>query len=117
MALSFTLSNAIALNDTAIDNAITKKSPGVYVLGPANAQGGVTVKYAGRSDDDLAGRLKGHELKSKHTHFVACYAANADAAYRMECEMFHEWPQALSGQIHPARPKNSSVQCPKGCKP
>jgi hypothetical protein len=116
MALSFSLSNAVSYTDAQIDANVTKKRSGVYVLGPKADGGGVGVKYVGRSDDDLAGRLKNHELKSKHSHFVFAYASNADDAFKKECELYHEWPQSLSSQIHPARPKNSNVQCPKGCK-
>lgn len=111
MALSFKLSDPIALTAQAIGASVSKVSPGVYVLGPRDQRGGVTVSYVGRSDTDLAGRLKQHAGTSGHSHCVCSYATSAADAYAKECEMYHEWQAYLPGQIHPAAPQGSNARC------
>jgi hypothetical protein len=57
---------------------VTRTSAGVYVLGSPHQNGGVTVGYVGRSDVDLAGRLKQHV--GRYTHFVYAYCGSPMAA-------------------------------------
>ena len=115
MALTFNLSRPIALDKRSVELNVANK-PGVYVLGEPHPNGGVYVRYVGRSDDSLADRLRSHELIRTYPTFVFAYAIDANRAYCMECEMFHEWPQSLKNQIHPARPQGSRIRCPKpGC--
>jgi hypothetical protein len=108
--LSFSLTNAISLTTASIDANITRKNPGVYVLGPSDPRGGVTVNYVGRSDTDLAARLKTHV--GKYTHFVFATATSASDAFVKECEMYHEW-SPTANEAHPARPENSLTKCPR----
>lgn len=109
MALGFDLIGPISLDARSIDNNILSGMPGVYLLGEPHQQGGVAVRYAGRSDEDLAGRLK--QQAGYHSHFVYAYARSTSEAYMMECALYHEWPQDLKGQIHPARPTGSLTRC------
>lgn len=111
MALSFELLGPLALDERIIEANILPL-PGVYVLGEPHPQGGVAVRYAGRSDDNLARRLKEHQVLF-YSHFVYMYASSANEAYLMECALYHEWPQDLKGQIHPARPVGSYTRCPR----
>jgi hypothetical protein len=113
MALSFTLVGPVPLNAQSIGSNILPGMPGVYVLGEPHQQGGVAVRYVGRSDEDLAGRLK--QQTGYYSHFVYDYAASAHDAFIKECEMYHEWQHLIPGQIHPARPQGSWSTCPWGC--
>lgn len=109
MADFYTLSSA------KIDEAVTLKSPGVYVL-DRNTGIGFIVKYVGRADEDVADRLKKHAGDGYYKYFKFEYALNAKAAFERECQLYHFYP-SLDNIIHPARPKNTSYACPvAGCR-
>jgi len=56
--LSLEMSGSYPLNDEAIDEALTRKSPGNYALGYMDGET-FNVFYVGRSDTDLRKRLHG----------------------------------------------------------
>lgn len=104
------LSDLSSLLDWKIDAVVTKKSPGVYVL-DRSSSGGFTVHYAGRSDDDVAGRLKQHAGDEIYKYFKFEYASSSKAAFEMECRLYHEF-NPPDNDIHPAKPKGTSYVCP-----
>lgn len=108
-------SETISLSEKMIDQSINYKSPGTYVL-DKTPSGPFTVSYVGRSDDDVAGRLKKHAVKGVYKYFKFEYAANARSAFERECSLYHYYPN-LDNYIHPARPEGTRYLCPvAGCR-
>jgi len=113
MATSMGLPNGpYPLTTDGVTAAVTVKSPGAYVLGEKNSSDGVFyITYAGRSDDDVANRLKQHVLEpEKQFHFA--YYATPKEAHAKECWLYHTF-NPPKNVIHPAKPKGSSLACPQ----
>jgi len=109
------MANFYKLDSASIDQAVTKKSPGVYVLDRTTTPG-FTVNYVGRADDDLAQRLKAWVTDGRYGYFQFEYHSSAKAAFERECQLYHLYPN-LDNSIHPARPANTSYACPvAGCR-
>ena len=70
------------LTQANIDAAIKRKSPGVYVLGTLDANHVMTVSYVGRSDADLAAKLRRHV-----GNYPACLRARGHLAPRLSGRM------------------------------
>lgn len=104
------MGKAIRLNAANLALAITKTSPGVYVLGEMAQNNKVNARYVGRADSDVRGRLGDHV--GKYDYFLFCYEGSAQAAFYSECELFHEYNPS-DNKIHPDRPKNSNWKCPR----
>ncbi|MBI1814113.1 MAG: hypothetical protein HYR72_03980 [Deltaproteobacteria bacterium] len=105
MAIATGLSGIFSLTRSEID-ANVSRSIGAYLLGdvllPDNS---LTIRYAGRSDDDLNGRLK--DWIGKYRYFMYGHFPNATAAYEKECLLYHAFGGAqgrLDNEIHPAKP-------------
>jgi len=102
------------LNDANIDKFVAGGSIGVYVLDKAQP-GPFKVYYVGRSDTDVAKRLKTWVADGGYGYFKFRYMASAKAAYELECKIYH----ALSptdNDIHPDAPNGTSYTCPvSGC--
>ena len=105
------LFGAYALTERKIDEYVSADI-GAYALGFVNA-GQFHVRYVGRSDDDLNGRLKywiGSYSAFKYGHFE-----RVEDAFAKECQMFHDFGGdrgKLDNDIHPARPKGVRCDCP-----
>lgn len=93
--------------------------PGAYALTKSTASKGPTVRYVGRSDVNVAGRLYDH-LDEGYTAFYFKLALDELDAFEMECEEFHRYGKAtrLDNVIHPARPAGyRGPACSKlGCR-
>ena len=102
------LSGPHILSIRSIDQTITDKMPGVHV--PNARVGGVlTARRAGRSEDDLATRIK--EFVGLYSDFSCAVASLPKHAYELECELYHAWmPPENTG--HPARPDDADWSCP-----
>lgn len=94
-----------------IDQQITKTQTGNYALGKMDGSTFI-VQYVGRSDSDVASRLKQHVGKYPKLKFS--YATSPKAAFEKECKNFHDFGEekALDNKIHPDRPANSGWKCP-----
>lgn len=100
-----------ALTDAGVDAAVELILPGAYVLGKMGLDGVFYIDYVGRSDDDVAGRLKQH-TPERYPQFFYGYYPTAKAAYEKECWLYHTFkPQ--DNKVHPAKPKNSWLSCPE----
>jgi hypothetical protein len=97
------------LSTTKIDALLTSRAPGAYALG-SSWQGTFYINYVGRSDDDLAGRLKQHV--GRYAQFQCIYLGSAKAAFDKECQLYHDFTPP-DNQVHPARPKNTNWGCPR----
>lgn len=102
------LRGSFPLTQTGIAENITKKSPGAYALGYTKGDS-FYIDYIGRSDVDVANRLKDHI--GKYSRFKFEYYSSAKAAFEKECRLFHDW-DPKDNNVHPARPSGSEWKCP-----
>ncbi len=100
------------LTNEKIDKVITKTSAGNYALGYVNDKT-FYVKYVGRADRDVNGRLK--NWVGNYKSFKFSYASSPKAAFEKECENYHDFGEnkKLDNDIHPDRPDGSSWKCPR----
>ena len=81
---SLNMDGAYDLTNNDISSQVTKTSAGNYALGymKTKEDGGRTfvVEYVGRSDTDVAGRLKQH-VGEKYKKFKYSYATSPKAAF------------------------------------
>jgi hypothetical protein len=107
------LNGPYKLDESTIDRVVTRKSPGAYALGASDSNT-FYIRYVGRSDVDIAARLKQHV--GKYPHFKFDYYSTAKAAFGKECGLYHDFggPQGqLDNEVHPARPDGTDWQCPR----
>jgi hypothetical protein len=109
MAISFELSGVSPFTVNAIENAVKKIAPGVFVLDPPDPRGGSPVGFVGRSDADVSDALQ-RNVKGGYKKFQFTYAKTALDAFKMECQMWHEW-KPVANPVHPVRPKGTVVPC------
>ena len=97
------------LTHDTINYNLTKTSPGAYALG--NLRGNTFyVEYVGRSDSDLAERLKC--WVGSYSHFKAGYFDSPLAAFKKECDLYHDFKDGgLDNKVHPDRPNGSGWKC------
>jgi hypothetical protein len=108
------LSDLHGLTTFNIEALVTSRSPGVYVL-DRTSSGGFTTHYAGRADEDVAGRLKDHARNGIYKYFKFDYASNVRQAFEMECRLYHDL-NPPDNKVHPAKPKGTYYACPVyGC--
>jgi len=103
------------LTAQVIDARIPFSLPGAYLLGPAEPlnPGAVIPRYAGRSDDDVAARLKRHV--GAYPKFLYDTFPTALLAFEKECGLYHTF-NPPDNIVHPARPQGTRLKCPwPGC--
>ena len=108
---SLDLNGPFDLSVAEIGRQITKTEAGNYALGKMDGTKFI-VQYVGRSDSDVATRLKQHV--GKYPKFKFSYATSPKAAFEKECKNFHDFgtEKKLDNTIHPDRPANSGWKCP-----
>lgn len=101
------------LTTEIIGKEVTQTSAGNYALG--NSENGTFyVKYVGRSDSDVKGRL--NAWIGKYRQFKFSYGSSPKAAFEKECTNYHDFGEKLlDNKNHPDRPENSGWKCPR-CK-
>lgn len=99
-------------NEESIEKVIKKISAGNYALGRENEKGEFIVKYVGRSDGDVKGRLKQH-IGENYMKFKYSYASSPKEAFDKECKNYHDFGEndKLDNEIHPDRPENTNWKC------
>ena len=107
-----------SLNIFSILTNVPRK-PGAYqLLFKSNSD--FYISYVGRSDDDLAERLKDHLpsvetnlcIRSKNTsHFAFKTCSTAYEAYKEECKQFHKIEGRTCNTQHPQK-SSSWWSCP-----
>jgi len=102
------LTGPYALTVATIDGTLSPNRIGAYACGHTTGDS-FYVDYVGRSDDNVAGRLKQHV--GKYREFKYGYFNSAKAAFEKECSLYHDFTPS-DNTIHPARPANSSFRCP-----
>lgn len=108
---SLDMNGSFDLSVAEIGRQITKTEAGNYALGKMDGTKFI-VQYVGRSDSDVATRLKQHV--GKYPKFKFSYATSPKAAFEKECKNFHDFgtEKKLDNKIHPDRPANSGWKCP-----
>ncbi len=107
------LRGPFTLTTLGVQKAVTRTSAGAYGLGHTRQTDNVfIIEYVGRSDDDVCARL----LKwapAKYLQFKYEYYDSSLAAYRKECDLFHDFSGmgSLDNEVHPAKPANSNLRC------
>ena len=104
------LSGPFPLTSAGVSKNVSRTSPGAYALGRVDEQNTFHIRYVGRSDDDVAGRLQQHVPES-YTHFKFDYFPSAKTAFEKECRLYHDF-EPVDNKVHPARPKNANWSCP-----
>ena len=95
-----------------IDEVVTRKSAGVYVLEREGSSEGFVVDYVGRSDVDVNERLQKWVGVNGYKKFKFDYFDSPKAAFEKECNVYHDFTPS-DNSIHPQRPEGSSWQCPR----
>ncbi len=109
--MSPTMLGGFPLDKAQIDVRVPAAAIGAYVL----SRDGKTAHYVGRSDSDLANRLRTHAAISGYTTFWYELARSPMQAYFLECEWFHKF-HPTANQNHPAVPPRVTWKCPvAGC--
>lgn len=110
---SLEMNGPYILTTEKIDEVVTKTSPGNYGLGYVNDKKVFIVKYVGRSDDDVNGRLK--KWVGEYKKFKYSYASSPKAAFEKECRNYHDFggKESLDNDNHPDRPDETDWECPK----
>ena len=97
------------LTKETVDRAIRIRTPGFYVLGTLGENKLMTVSYVGRSDDDLAVKLKRHA--GNYPAFAYAIAETPLLAYQGECRLYHALKPSKN-VMHPARRGDAAWACP-----
>jgi hypothetical protein len=104
------LSNLYQLTNQKIENQVTETSAGVYAL-DASSSANFVYSYVGRSDTDVAGRLK-KWVGPKYQFFKFAYCSSPKAAFEAECVLYHR-ENPPDNDVHPKRPDDSAWKCPR----
>lgn len=102
------LRGSFPLTHESINTNVTKTSPGAYALGYVS-ETTFYIDYVGRSDTNVATRLKQHI--GAYRRFKFEYYASAKAAFEKECRLYHDF-KPTDNKVHPARPNGSGWECP-----
>jgi hypothetical protein len=98
-----------ALTKETVDAAIMHKTAGFYVLGALGDNEVMSVSYVGRSDDDLAAKLKRHA--GNYAAFAFATTASALLAYQGECRLYHALKPSKN-VLHPIGRAGADWACP-----
>lgn len=98
------------LTNERIDEVVKKKSPGTYALDRNPDDPAFKVARVGRSDTDVAARLKSY-VGGKYKYFKFGYSSSAKAAFEKECTLYHDF-NPPDNAIHPDRPEGTDYDCP-----
>lgn len=97
------------LSTTNVTEKVGTNKIGYYTLHNSSK----TVKYVGRSDHDLRGRLLDH-VNQYYSYFSFEYTSSAKAAFEGECNLYHyHINNPLDNKAHPDRPSGTNWKCPR----
>lgn len=115
--LSLDMNGSYDLTEKQIEEKVKENKIGNYALGKVkkkNEKLTFIVKYVGRSDDCLRGRLKDHI--GEYDKFKFSCATTIKEAFEKECNNYHDFGEnELGNDIHPRRPEGEDWKCPR-CK-
>lgn len=99
-----------SLNNAEIDAHVASGYIGIYVL-DKDQEGPFSTDYVGRSDTDVADRLKQWVAEGGFLYFKVKYEATKKAAYELECQIYHTL-KPVKNKAHPDAPNGLSYTCP-----
>jgi hypothetical protein len=106
---------AIRLTEANVARTVPPHSPGVYFLKIVGPQGSVAERV-GRDDVDLRQRLLQHAREGNlNVLFGWILAPDADAAYRLECYLWHAQGGAWARLERDAHPQPAEPVPDLGC--
>ena len=97
------------LTDEEIQQHVSGYLAGAYALGYSVGEGVFSVRFVGRSAEDLRHKLQIH-TPARHPEFVFTYCRSDEEAYERECELYHEF-HPRDNLVHPAAPLDSHLAC------
>ena len=98
------------LGSEFIDKHVVGGRIGVYVLDKYQP-GPFTTHFVGRSDSDVADRLKKWASDGGFLYFKVKYEPSTNSAYELECQIYHDL-KPVENIIHPEAPDGTSYPCP-----
>ena len=104
------LQGPFALTDEVIDEEVTLRQPGAYVLEGSTDLVNFRVHYVGRSDTDVNNQL--HVHVGSYKRFRYQYCSSGQAAFEKECTLYHDFEPTFN-PIHPQRPRGTGWKCPR----
>ncbi len=116
MAINTGLFGPFELTEDEIDKHVGA-GLGAYALGNevSNMRTEMTIRYVGRSDDNLNKRLK--DWLRSYKFFFYGHFSDISENYKKECWLYHTFgglEGKLDNRVHPAKPY-SSLECPMKC--
>ena len=103
------------LTSEAIQDVVTQKSPGSFMLGHILPDGTFKPRVVGRATQDVRQELELQaRLNPQYDGFKFRYAASPHAAFEQQCTDFHTCGECvgLENKKHPARPSHTDWRCP-----
>ena len=97
------------LTRDVVDEEFPRKTAGAYVIGTRDLDQVMRVPYAGRSDDDIANRLKVHI--GNYEAFSYVVADSPKQAFELHCEIYHALMPSKNTR-HPHKPAGVDCICP-----
>jgi hypothetical protein len=104
------LNGPYRLTFEGIESAVRQRSAGAYALGRITPSGSFSVNHVGRSDTDIAARLR--DFIGSDSFFKFGYYPSSREAFEKECELFHDF-RPPGTRVHPGRPVGSRWTCPR----
>lgn len=101
------------LSVESVNDHVSRTSAGAYILSRGQDNNGKWVAhYVGRSDNDVAARLKSWaNAETRYERYWFEYASSARGAFLLECQWWHKYAPS-DNERHPAVPKGSDWKCP-----
>ena len=98
------------LDNEFIDKHVVGGRVGVYILDKYQP-GPFATHFVGRSDNDVADRLKKWVSDGGFLYFKVKYEPSTKSAYELECQIYHDL-KPVENIIHPEAPDGTSYTCP-----
>jgi len=104
------LRGPFTLSDDLVDQEVSRRSAGVYVLDDSHDILSFHVAYVGSSNVDVNNQL--HVHVGAYQRFMYEYCPSPRVAFEKECSLFHDF-ESQGNLLHPRRPSQSGWQCPR----
>ena len=97
-----------------IEANVVRSGPGTFRLGHNDVWGQLSIRFIGRSDDDLKGELRRQAIKKKYTRFMFQSADKSRQAFERHCREYHKYRGNgyLDNAKHPIVPSHHEIPCP-----
>lgn len=110
MSVSLDMMGSYKFDSDVVKEKVKENEKGNYAVG-ISKDNVFTPKYVGRSDTNLQNELIIRLATHTYPHFKFSYATSALAAYKKECQNYHDFIKVLENENHPASPSGSNQTC------